>query len=250
MNRALPRSEPTVQAPEGFRSALAELVGIGMSVARLVGRMAEAEVAAVEAAAQSVPFENRPIAGTLAEAIEEDRALAAVAEAQGAAVPRTETVVRAFARVSRSIRMTVLLAERLDRGWAQRGRADDREAMARRQVEHAVSEAIAADAGPDASRAERLGEALAERLERAEMEEDLADRPAEEIVDRICRDLGVNRLRQTVEPPELPDSEALRAAVAVAADEMPPGWTVQTEPWVGGMCARAEPWDRPPAPDG
>jgi hypothetical protein len=49
-------------------------------------------------------------------AIEADRAAAAAAEARQTVVARTEAVARAFARVSRAICLTVLLAERLDCG--------------------------------------------------------------------------------------------------------------------------------------
>ena len=243
---AVPPTRPAAP-PEAFRAALAELVQIGMSAARLIGRIAEAEAAALDAVARQPPEDERPIAVSLAEAIEADRAIAAAAEAQAGAMERAELVTRAFTRVSRSVRMTVLLAERLDRGWARKSRTDDRAAMALRQVERGVADAIAADVGPDESRAERLGEALALRLEEAEVAETIGERPAEEIIDAICRDLGVNRLRRTVAPPVLPENAVLAAGMADAAAEMPAGWTVQTTPWVGGMCVRVEDWERPAA---
>jgi hypothetical protein len=88
-----PRPDETARAPEGFRDALAELVQIGLSVARLVGRVAEAETALAEAASQiSVADGVSPLAESLAQAIEADRAAAAAAEARQTVVARAEIV--------------------------------------------------------------------------------------------------------------------------------------------------------------
>jgi hypothetical protein len=64
------------------------------------------------------------------EAIEAYRATAAAA--RHTVVARADSVTEAFARVSRAVRLTVLLAERLDHGWARRGVSDNRRVMARR----------------------------------------------------------------------------------------------------------------------
>jgi len=198
MTAALPRPHETANAPEAFRDALAELVQIGLSVARLVGRVAEAETALAEAASRVGAAEGASaLADSLAEAIEADRAAAAAAEARHTVVARTAVVSEAFARVSRAIRLTVLLAERLDRGWARRIVADDRNAMARRQIARGVADAIGREA--EGERAEQLTEALADRLEALDIETELADRSAEEIIRQICCDLGLGRT--TICPP-------------------------------------------------
>jgi hypothetical protein len=192
MNSPLP-CPTAIPAPDGFRAALAELVAIGMSVARMVGRSAETEIALADAAAYGAAEGVPALATSLAEAIEADRAIAAAAEARGTVVPRVEAVTRAFAQVSRAIRRTVLLAERMDQGWARPGRADNRHAMARRQIARGVADAIASEA--DGTRKERLTEALAERLDALDEVEEIGSRPAEEIVREICRDLGVDPVR-------------------------------------------------------
>ncbi len=197
MDSALPRSDLIARAPDAFRDALAELVQIGLSVARMVGRAAEAETTAAEAVAQlSVSDDIPPIATSLAEAIEQDRAYAAAAEARQTVVARANIIAATFAKVSRSIRLTVAMAERLDRGWARRSAADDREAMARRQVARRVTEVIGHQA--DGERAERLTEALTERLDVAD---ELSSRPIEEVITEICRDLGLEAARMTMHPP-------------------------------------------------
>ncbi len=103
---------------------------------------------------------------------------------------RTAIVAAAFGQVSRAIRRTVLLAERLETGWARPIRVDDRQAMARRQIGRAVQDAIARNA--DAGEAERLTEALRERLDSLDALEDIGDRPAEQLIREICRDLGLD----------------------------------------------------------
>ena len=203
------------RAPEPFRVALAELVQIGMSVARMVGRAAEAETALAEAAstaqiADGVP----PLATSLAEAIEADQAAAAAGEARRAVITRTETVAAAFNQTARAIRRTILLAERLDRGWARPITTDDRHAMARRQIARAVSGAIASQAEGD--RAERLTETLAERLDSIDTLDDVTSRPPEAIISDICRDLGLDPARlpppPAAQPPAPPHAQPPNAA--------------------------------------
>jgi len=200
MTTSRPHPNETARAPEGFRDALAELVQIGLSVARLVGRVAEAETALAEAASHINAAEGvSPLAESLAEAIEADRAAAAAAEARHTVVARAQIISVEFARVSRAIRLTVLLAERLDRGWATRGLADNRFAMARRQIARGVEDAIGREA--DGERAEQLTEALAEQLESLDVENELSNRPPEEIIREISRELGLAQAQMTSFPP-------------------------------------------------
>ena len=182
------------RAPEAFRAVLAELAEVGMTVARLIGRAAESEIAMAEASAAARAAEGgAALAVSLAEAIEADRSAIGAAAARGTFVARVEVVTRAFVQVSRAIRRTVLLAERLDRGWARRSAADDRHAMAKRQIARGVADAIAGAA--DGARAEAVTESLAERLEAMDTLDDIGSRPAEELIGEICRDLGVDPVR-------------------------------------------------------
>jgi hypothetical protein len=165
-------------APQEYRDAMSALVQIGLSVARMVGRAAEAETALAEAAA--------------AQAIEADRAIAAAFEARHTMVARAQTIAAAFAQVSRAIRLTVLLAERLERGWASCRASDDRSAMARRQNARGDADDIGCEADDERpERPERLTEAL-DRLESLDVENELADRPVEEVIRQICRGLGLD----------------------------------------------------------
>ena len=203
MTGTLSRPDDTTSAPEPFRAALAELVQVGMSVARMVGRAAEAETALAEAAATATVAEGvSPLATSLAEAMAADQAAAAAGEARRAVITRTEIVAAAFAKTARAIRRTIFMAERLDRVWARPVAADDHLAMARRQIARAVSDAIARDAEGD--RAERLTETLAERLDALDTLDDVTSRPAEDIIRDICRDLGLDPARMTPRPAAQP----------------------------------------------
>ena len=198
MSQIPPHADETTKAPPAFRDALAELVQFGLTVARMVARTAEAETALADAAAKAGAADGvSAIATSLAEAIEADRATAAAAEARHSVVARTEVVAAAFARVSRSIRLTVMLAERLDRGWARPGASDDRDTMTRRQSarEHATGREA------EGERAGRPEGALAERLEALETEAGIGNRAAEEILGLIYRYLGLDPVRMTVKSP-------------------------------------------------
>ncbi len=222
MSQTPPRPDQTATAPQAFRDALAELVQIGLRVARMVGQVADAETALADAAAQAGAAEGASaLATSLAEAIEADRAAAAAAEARQTVVARVEAVAAAFRQVSRAIRMTVAQAERLDRGWARGGQADDRHAMAQRQIARGVEDAIAREAGGE--RAERLRETLTER---PDWEDLLEDRSPEEVLAIICRYLGLDPVRMTVQSP-LPKS--ISVPEMDGADPLPwgDGWKLR-----------------------
>ena len=213
----MPASRHNATAPEPFRTALADLVQIGMSVARMVGEAAEAETALAKSAATASIADGVPaLATSLAEAIEADQAAAAAGEARRAVIARTEIVAAAFARTARAIRRTIFLAERLDRGWARPTNADNRQAMARRQIARAVSDAIAGEAEGD--RAERLTESLMERLDSLDTLDDVTSRPAEDIIRDICRDLGLDPARM----PPLPATEPAAASPPPQPAASPP----------------------------
>jgi hypothetical protein len=197
-----PQPDKSTTAPQGFRDALAELVQIGLRVARMVGRIADAETALAEAASQAGAAEGvSALANSLAEAIEADQASAAAAEARHSVVARTEAVAGAFALVSRSVRLTLLLAERLDRGWARGGEPDDRHAKALRQIARGVADATEAEN----ERTRSLTGMPTERLEALDTEAGIGNRSAEEIISEICRTLGLDPVRMIFRSP-LPEA--------------------------------------------
>ena len=161
-------SSPPADRTAARLAVLGELTGIGMAVARAVGRLAEAVAETAEDA------KERPAA-------------------------RASELSLAFSRVSRAVRLTLALEERMEGAaaaapapanpYAQSGRlvsalykADQLGEAARDLIEHA--------AGEDEAKAERLGEALSERLDELDADEVL-ERPLIELIARICKDLDI-----------------------------------------------------------
>ena len=174
---------PPIDRTDERLDALRELRQMGMTVARAVTRLAEEAVAALDEAAPDNPSaaKDRPAA-------------------------RAGELSLAFARVSRAVRLTVALEERMEAGKLAPLRAaaeiaqceaqtaaigrNIRAVANAHQLAETVNDLIEDAAGEDEAAAERLYDALQERLDELE-EGDLADRPVVELVAVICRDLGL-----------------------------------------------------------
>ena len=163
------------------------LVGFGVRIARVAADLAEAQGRIVALVAAELPA-DLACAGSMQEARDAGLAVDSAEAVLLAAAPRVEAAGRVFDRVSRSVRRCVALVQRLDAGWLPRGGADDRRAMARRQVARSVGEAIAGQAVGEA--AERLFDDLGDRLDAAELD-GLLDGPVEAVIAAICRELGL-----------------------------------------------------------
>ena len=191
-------------------ATLAALTALTMRAAGVVTRMLEIEQAAAEVAAAWLP-EPGSVAASLAAALEAGQAIDAVTTAMAQAVPRTEILARALDRLARSVRRTVALRKRMQAGWP-RATADNRPAMLRRQVARAVADQIRQQA--DGETAERLFDELDERLDDPTLAEDLQSFPVEQVVRRVCRDLGLvaAALQPLTRPqkPPYPPSPVLR----------------------------------------
>ncbi len=185
-------------------ATLTELASLGMRAARVVTRLMEIEQQAADVIASLLPATSRqPV--SLSEAEAAGRDIDAVAAAMAQAVPRVEGLARAFDRLSRSVRHTVALMQRMAAGWPRAGSADDRHAMVRRQVARGVADAIRRET--DGEAAERLFDDLAERLDDPAIADEILVLPVEEVVRRICRDLGLamRTVQDMGEPPTAPD---------------------------------------------
>ena len=179
---------------------LSELATLGMRAARVVTRMMEIEQAMAEVAAGYLPASVADPA-SWAEAVAAGQGVDAANAAMAQGVARVEVLARAFDRVSRSVRRSAALLRRMEAGWPRAG-SDDRVAMVRRQVARGVAEVIRRES--DGESAERLFDELAERLDEPGIETDLSVLPVEEVVRRLCRDLGLvaETLRALPTPPD------------------------------------------------
>ena len=178
---------------------LAELASLGMRAARVVTHLLEIEDAAATIAAACLPATGST--ASLAEAAALGQALDVVSAAMAQAVPRTEILARALDRLSRSVRFSIALRQRLQAGWPRARTADDRPAMLRKQVARGVASMIRQ--ATEGEQAERLFDRLDELLDDPALTEDLLSLPVEQIVRRICRDLGLvaGALRPLATPP-------------------------------------------------
>jgi hypothetical protein len=117
---------------------------------------------------------------------------------------KTDSLARAFARLSRSVRMTLALHTKLLEDYRksdeERAAERTRRAAAARAAHRAnqmdkvkrVAEAtIDAETGEDWNEREDLHDALSERLKDFDDYADLGNRSIGEIIARICRDLGL-----------------------------------------------------------
>ena len=145
-------SDPVAAHADYYRRVLHELIEMGTDIARTVHRQA-------------------------------------VAPGAEQAAPADVTV--AFDRVCRGVRRSILLARTLDAPpSAGPGAADGlARVQARRRILRRVEDAIHREARGD--EAERLHGDLLDRLDAPELDDDLATRPVEEIIDEICIDLGL-----------------------------------------------------------
>jgi hypothetical protein len=174
---------PPIDRADERLDALRELRRVGMAVARAVGRMAEA--AADEAdGGEAAGRPGRPVA-------------------------EAGELSLAFARVSRAVRLTVALEERVEQGAAAPARAAaeaveraqravEAEAGRRRaavaslaqDLTESVEGLIEEAAFGDEAAGDRLYEDLCERVDRLD-DAALEDRPMVELIARICADLGL-----------------------------------------------------------
>ena len=128
------------------------------------------------------------------------------AQAAGGPTVVQGDIALAYSRVSRAVRMAILLQSRLvaepgaDAGgepdtlvvsWMEpEGSISERTAARKERVEQIV-EGVARFERDDDEAAERLGRETAERLERDDIYGDVLTRPVSELVADICRDLNL-----------------------------------------------------------
>ena len=177
-------SDPTIERAEQRLRVLEELAEIGMDLARALHRRVMADEPAAEAGAEPVDC------GLM------------------------------FSRISRAVRLTLAMEERLAAGLspmkaraaeAQAKRAYYRGEAAKEKVEEAVTRVVEAELDLDAETLEGLRAEVEEWLDDDEAFDDIAERPLGETVAWICRAMGLT--------PDWSrwDGEAWAAEAAVAA---------------------------------
>ena len=168
-----------------YRAVLHEVIEIGVDVSRMLRGQALA----------------------LAEAADQSGVDAAEAGVQAREAAR---IAGAYDRVARAIRRSIAQARRLDEPVAVRGAGGGVRAPVARPLSELSDEEL--DALLEATEA-------AEAAEAAERDDTLLDRPIEQVVAAICRDLGLASAA-TLDPAVV---EAVRALAERLSDRMPGG---------------------------
>ncbi len=171
--------------------AITELIALGLRMARVVTEVTEAEQRTTAAAASWLPAQGATPASR-EEATQIGLGIDGADEALGHAAPRIATLSLCFDRLSRSVRRCVALARRIEQGWPPpRAASDTQRAMLLRQAARGAGEAIRARTQGEPEAAERLFADLAACLDDPAFEQDLLERPVEDMVQTLCRAIGL-----------------------------------------------------------
>ena len=157
-------TEPGTQAadPHGHREVLHGLIAIGADFARLLHAQATAQPAPV--AGQQATLTTAP--GTLV------------------------ILAAAFDQVARVVRRCILLVQRLDKPAPDPAR---HRTTARKQIIRAVEDRIQCPFQDTCGgNADTLRAELHERMDAPDLDDELRDRPTADIIQDICRDLGLD----------------------------------------------------------
>ena len=180
--------DPTQDGIAYYKAILHDLIDMGASLARIVHDDAKRQA---EANAAALP----PIA---------------------AANDRLPDSTIAFDRIARTVRRTVLLAQKL--GEPPRAGQHQHRIATRKRILRAVEDTIDREAKP-ADRGALRAELL-DRLDSPDLEDDIDTRPLEAIVLDICRDLQVEFPANAWKRRTPADIAALRTTAAA----LPPAW--------------------------
>jgi hypothetical protein len=119
---------------------------------------------------------------------------AVVAQAESDTPPPASEIALAYARVSRAVRLTIMLQGKLLEARDDEGEIQESYTPVYRQkarVEKVV-ERLAAEQCEREERFDAIVAGAGDRLDDEDLYGDLMDRPMSEIVDRLCRDLGLD----------------------------------------------------------
>lgn len=166
---------------------------------------ADPPASASDAWARPVLDRNLALLGEIAEiGLQVARAVERQVTAEGPV--DVEGAARAYARAARAVRQTVMLQSRIIEAiqagaeaiFRARQAAEDEAARAapgyvrKARIERVVERLAMAEHGEDEDEVDRLVCEAGERLDDEDLYGDLMDRPMSELVERICKDLGLD----------------------------------------------------------
>ncbi|MGI4941372.1 MAG: hypothetical protein ACRYHQ_12580 [Janthinobacterium lividum] len=178
-------SGPPAAGTHGHGEALNDLISMGTDIARRLHGHAMAQPQPAQQASASA---NQPPAAQSAPA------------SAPAPSPAPDALIRtaaSFDQIARAVRRCIALAHHLDAPKQQRATRDPAEdrTTARKRIIRAVEDVIQRPPDNDeCDDAEVLLSDLRERMDTPDLEDDIANRPAEDIIKEILRDLGLAAL--------------------------------------------------------
>jgi hypothetical protein len=148
-------------------------------------------------AAEDAAYYRRVLHGVIDAGADMVRVVQLQATAEVAPEPMADAAV-AYERIARSIRRTIALARRLDEPVKAEAAREpgQRRAAARARIRSEVEAAIEQEA--EGADADDLREDLRDRIDGPDADDELDQRPVEEIIAEICRDLGLRGVPGTV----------------------------------------------------
>ena len=174
-----------LRTPDPASAAIvAELLQLGMTVARVAARLAEVENTALDALADATAAATHALAtppSSLGDALRAGRDADASEAARDAAIARVALITDCFDKAARAVRRTVALQNRLATGRPFTPAVHDRPAHDRPAHDHpgrSPTGSRPADAAP------------AERADRPEHGDEIGAKPDEEVLRDIRRDLA------------------------------------------------------------
>ena len=151
-----------------------------------------------------------------------------------------EAAAVTYERVSRVMRRTILLAERLTKPQRAASDSDERRTAVRKRVMRAVEDAIQAEV-VDGEQAERLHAEAVERLDRPEFAPDLEAMSVPALIADITHDLALAAPAGTRPwARRTPDEVAALAAWAAAPPGTPPANLPPVRAWAGRPDAKPD----------
>ena len=196
-------------------AALAELLQLGMTVARAAARLADVENTALDALADATAATTLALAtppSSLGDALRAGRDADASEAARDAAIARVAAITECFDKAARAVRRTVTLQARLASGRP----FQDAPPSARGPAAHDRPTSRPADADP------------AERADRPERSDEIEGMTDEEVLRDVRRTLAAAAVDVTRLPTVIPFAVPPVAAPPVAAPppSVPPGSAV------------------------
>ncbi len=141
------------------------------------------------ALADDAAYYRRVLHGIIDSGVNMIRAVEQQATAPVAPEPMAEAAV-AFERLARTVRRCIAQARSLDEPVKPRSeRVANARQAARARIRREVEGAI--ECGAEEAEAPELRERLIDRLESPDLDDAIDNRPIEEIIDALCRDLGL-----------------------------------------------------------